>query len=226
MKQCPGCGTKYTDPTLKYCLADGAGLIDVDEEPTVTRRVGGEPIRVSLAQPAEKTAVLTSPQPMPAPSRGSGMLLKIALGVIVLGFLGVSVIAVAALVYYNSTTKGPTTNRIIDEPNRPANRMTPVPTPTIDDMQDLKEQIANLEKQLKQQQGTNKPANIPLTLPNQTTIYRQGKFAKRWIPSLAYVPEQRCRRAGLKDPSRGDHHRRRVHKRLSRRRQNRAVVQG
>jgi len=79
------------------------------------------------------------------------------------------VLGVAGFIYYKAANIDTGNSKTLDQPNRQVTKSSPTPSSDIDDNQQLRDQIANLEKQLKQQQAANKPANIPLTLPNQTT---------------------------------------------------------
>ena len=196
MKQCPACNTTYTDDTLSYCLADGKPLVPVvDEHATIVNRTGeataafggGERMRVDIPQETVGAAVAT-PKYVPtalAPSSGGG--LKIFVGLLaVFVLLAVIVIAGGIAFYFGSKSAD------ITPKNNPANR-TPslAPSATTNGKDDIREQIANLEKRLNEQKSVNRPANIPLTLPNQpatTTTARvnspgDGFLALRTFPS-------------------------------------------
>ena len=196
MKQCPACRTSYTDETLSFCLADGTPLVPVpDEQATVVNRTGaatavfggGEKMRVDIPQDMAVSAVVT-PGFVPAvtaPSSGGGI--KVFVGVLAV-FLLLAIIAIAGgmIFYFNSKV-----TELADK-NALANRSTtPIPTPTIDDNEVLRKQIADLEKRLNEQKGANKPANIALPVPNQpatTTTARvnspgDGFLALRSLPS-------------------------------------------
>ena len=196
MKQCPACKTTYTDDTLSYCLADGKPLVPVvDEHATIVNRTGeataafggGERMRVDIPQETVGAAVAT-PKYVPtalAPSSGGG--LKIFVGLLaVFVLLAVIVIAGGIAFYFGSKSAD------ITPKNNPANRTpSPAPSATTNGKDDLREQIANLEKRLNEQKSANRPANIPLTLPNQpatTTTARvnspgDGFLALRSLPN-------------------------------------------
>jgi hypothetical protein len=59
MKQCPACKTTYTDASLRFCLEDGSPLLDLtDEQNTVVREGGVDPLRVGITQKDGPTAAL------------------------------------------------------------------------------------------------------------------------------------------------------------------------
>ena len=59
MKRCPSCNTTYTDDSLRFCLADGGILEDVDTEAETVFRPG---VRVDIEQPASVSAPITVAQ--------------------------------------------------------------------------------------------------------------------------------------------------------------------
>ncbi len=176
MKQCTACKTTYTDETLSYCLADGHPLVPVSDELTTVSTRAGEPtavfgraekMRVEIPQRTVASNIAPPAFVPAAATRPSGGGLKIFIGMVA-AFLLVAVIVIAGglVFYFNSkstevATKNTVTNRA----------STPIPSPsaTTDDKDELREQIANLEKRLSEQKSANRPANIPLTLPNQPT---------------------------------------------------------
>ena len=184
MKQCPTCKTNYTDVTLRYCLADGAVLTDAVEQPTFVR----EDARTGSAQ---ETIRMYSPQTDPTvarpAARRSGLLVKVLIGVAALGLFVVLGVAAAAFMLLRQSSE-PTPNINTKVAVKPTE--TPSADPD-DETEQLKEQIANLEKLLNEQLRTDKPSNIPLSLPNQdaATTYAQvnspgdGFLALRTFPN-------------------------------------------
>ena len=153
MKQCPTCGTTYTDETLRFCLADGGSLIEVGTEAETVVRPG---VRVDITRPTYPTI----PSSTAPPSKGSPIL-KIVVVVLILGFLGLLGLGAAgAIFYFNSGGN----NVAVASP-------TPTPVPTgspwaspsstpDDDEERLEEEIAKLKKQL--EDGLNpSPTNAP-----------------------------------------------------------------
>jgi hypothetical protein len=181
MKQCPACRTTYTDQTLRYCLADGSVLNDVsDEQATVVRTPG---VRVEIPRENAQTALPPAVQPTVPASSG---MFKVAVVVIGLGILAVVAVAAGTFIYFNlrGTESAPNIN------GKDA-KTTASPTPAKDDKDELRDQIANLERQLNEQKKTKQPANIPLSMPRQsatTTTARanspsDGFLALRSLPS-------------------------------------------
>ncbi|MGD9629512.1 MAG: hypothetical protein AB7V18_09720 [Pyrinomonadaceae bacterium] len=65
MKQCPTCRSTYSDDTLRYCLADGAALSDLDSD-------------------AETVLGRDGPAILPASKSSSASFAKIAIAITVL----------------------------------------------------------------------------------------------------------------------------------------------
>ena len=184
MKQCPSCGTTYTDASLRYCLSDGAALSDMSaaEEATVVRR-SGEPMRVDIPQ---TQPIVAPPTMQPPPAGGSGTLLKVVIGLLVLALLAVVGLGLAGVLWFSSG--GGETGLANVNSNKAA--ASPSPLPSVDETDELRKQIADLEKKLNGQKNSNSPADIPLTLPNQTstrsarvTSPGDGFLALRTYPS-------------------------------------------
>ena len=143
MKQCPTCRTTYTDETLRFCLADGGILFDVEKEAETVARHN---VRVDVQPPTYPTIPVAGER---IPSKNSPVL-KIVAAVLILGFLALLGLGAAgALFYFNSggtsvALASPTpTPTPLPTPTR-----TPSPPPTPDDEQRLEEEMANLKKQL------------------------------------------------------------------------------
>lgn len=179
MKQCPVCKTTYTDITLRYCLSDGAGLVDPpDEQSTIVTHTivspvaetvvmdHGAPVRVDIPQQNDNTRPPVY-QPAAAPAgRSAGGLFKILIVVGVLGILLLLGLGAAGFVYYAMSGGGDrVANSVNDNEKVRVNKATPVPSPTKDELGDLRDQINDLEKALSEQSKNNKGANVPDTLP-------------------------------------------------------------
>ncbi len=137
MKRCPTCGTTYTDETLKYCLADGANLIDLEPEADTVVRAG---VRVNVSPPTYPTIPTTTP----ATAKGSPML-KVLAAFLVLGFLGLLGLGAAGAFFYMNTGGA---NVAVTSPT-PSSTPTRSPSPTPDsDEERLEQELANLQKQL------------------------------------------------------------------------------
>ncbi len=84
MEQCPTCRSTYSDDTLRYCLADGAALSDLDSDAeTLLRRDG--------------------PATLPASKSSSSSFVKIAIAVMVLGIVGLIGAGLATVLYFASS---------------------------------------------------------------------------------------------------------------------------
>ena len=192
MKQCPACKTTYTDETLSYCLVDGKLLgAVIDEQATVVNPTAGQQMRVEIPQDMSDAKTLPAGyfpgSAAPAGSSGGG--LRIFFVLLAVFLLVGAIVVVLGIVFYVNGIR-PEISSATNTTNRTANA-TPLPSATKDDKEELREQIANLEKRLSDQKTNNQPANIPLSLPNQpaaTSTARvnspgDGFLALRTFPS-------------------------------------------
>jgi len=177
MKQCPACRTTYTDDTLSYCLADGNTLTDLGEQPTVVHQASGGSMRVDVPQ------TMQQPVHYVQPSSGGGMkAFFIVAGVFAMVVL--AVIGAAALMYFNRDSVSGLTN---GQSPTPQKSVSPTPDPN----KDLRDQIANLEKQIADQKKGSVNANVPLKMPETSTTQTtaranspgDGFLALRTLPS-------------------------------------------
>ena len=176
MKQCGACKTTYTDDTLRYCLADGTILTDFSvEQPTLVRH--GETFSAEKTVAIDRQAQMRVeiPQTPPratfqpavsAPERSSGGIFKVILVVIGLGIFAVIAVAAGAFVYFNAGRTDPAANLNNNEAKILG---SPSPTPAKNETDELRDQIANLEKLINEQKKNNQPANVPLSMPKQST---------------------------------------------------------
>lgn len=184
MKQCPSCRTTYTDETLSFCLADGTPLTDAVEQVTVVGSGRGDPMRVEIPQSGVPTAPFVPVQTVAHAAPEGSNTMKI---VLVVGLLGAMVVAAvggaAALIYFNKDTR-------VAEPA--GNNTKGSPTPKPDNTNELRDQIANLEKRLNDQKNSDKTtATPPLVMPSPSTTQttaranspRDGFLALRSLPS-------------------------------------------
>ena len=109
MRQCPTCGTTYTDETLRFCLSDGAPLNDISGEQATVIRPRDESSEKTIAMHGAQTRVdiqqdtARPPQTSQAPPAvGSGGLLKVLLVILGLGLFIVLVAFAGVIFYYNS----------------------------------------------------------------------------------------------------------------------------
>jgi hypothetical protein len=195
MKQCPTCRTTYTDETLRFCLADGAPLTDVGEQATVVRQSGGGPtaektvalgggqMRVDIPEDAPPPQFHSQP---PSSASGSGGLLKVLLIILGLGILIVLIALIGTVAYYNMRSEK------VAGPGNDVKMPAASPAPTTGGNDDLRDQVANLQKQLAEQKNANRPS-APMATPNlsSTTMTKtaranspaDGFLALRTLPS-------------------------------------------
>ncbi|MDM7922666.1 MAG: hypothetical protein QUS14_10240 [Pyrinomonadaceae bacterium] len=138
MKHCPQCGTSYTDESLRFCLADGSALVPATEEPTLVSRRPPQ-TEANFAPP-------TTPSFSQPPKR-SRTGLKILIGVLIAGFLGIVLIAAAGAFFFISSSRV--------EPVQPANPSEPstpkAPSTADTDRAKLEKEIADLKRKLEEQ---------------------------------------------------------------------------
>lgn len=175
MKQCPKCGTTYTDRTLTYCLADGSVLTDlggnatISATPTPTTSPVGEPIRVEIPQRSAGSGQTSYSAP-PADSGSSWLKIVLIVGLVVLMLIAAAGFA-AALIYFNKDSR-----TVGNQPNKNvnlvlnANTASPTPQATNTEMDKMREQIANLERQLNDSKNSNQPPFKTPEVPDQPVI--------------------------------------------------------
>lgn len=157
MKECPKCGTTYTDDSLRFCLADGSPL-NMDEQPTI--------VRTSLIPAAEKTIALPAKPNAHAASPNAGAsgssVMKIVLGVIALSILLLVGVGLAGVFYYYYSAPTPVSTTPTTQPTtEPSGRKDP------DD--ELQKRIADLVKQLNDQRRQAQNSNASVKPPERTT---------------------------------------------------------
>ena len=177
MRQCPTCGTTYTDETLRFCLSDGAPLNDISGEQATVVRPRDESSEKTIAMHGGQTRVdIQQDTPRPPqtyqapPAAGSSGLLKVLLVILGLGLFMVLVALAGVIFYYNSRA---------DEAANKGDVKTPIasPAPVRDDNSELRDLIANLQKQLGDQKNAKRPEGGPVSAPNlsQTTMTTTGR---------------------------------------------------
>lgn len=183
MKRCPACGTTYTDDTLKYCLADGQRLGDAPDETTTVVRTRSDPAdadTIAIRPDATRASGAADPGTR-------GILIKLAIALAVAVLLAVIVIAGGAAIYILSAGNGnvATANNAVRSP------VPPTPAPTRDNRDELRDQIANLERRLEEQLRTGSNSAKPYSTPEMRSSGvtarvdspRDGFLALRSLPS-------------------------------------------
>lgn len=174
----------YADDSLRFCLNDGANLIEMSEPAaTVQMSFDKNPMRVSVAPDSVPTYFPPTNAP-PTQTTRKGISL------IFVGFLGVlfllTVGAFAVFVFFNRSAEKPTP--IVAASPTPT--AAPTATPS-DETAKLKEELANLQKQVQNQKNqksaqpvekTSAPSNgAPRTARADSP--RDGFLALRSEPS-------------------------------------------
>lgn len=145
MKNCPACGTTYTDDSLSFCLADGTALKAGDEEPTAVRKSG---VRVDIPSANSPSAPIPS-QEIPS-KKSSGSWIKIVLAVVVLGIFAIAAFGLLGAVYFYGTG-GKKKEVALSSPTP-----TPAVTPTSDkENERLRDELANIQKRLEEKKKTS-----------------------------------------------------------------------
>ena len=156
MKQCPNCQTTYTDDALRFCLADGATLVSASNEAeTVRIPFNKNPARVDVPPDSAPTVFTPPISAAQSKSKGAGLIIAGVLGVLLL-FLLIGGVAAFLLLRSSDDKKA-----IVASPLASA---SPVASPTaapVDETAALKEKLANLEKQVGDQNNRKLPAAAP-----------------------------------------------------------------
>jgi hypothetical protein len=163
MKQCPNCRTTYTDDALRFCLADGAALVSSAPNGAETVQIPFDknPVRVNVpldSAPTVFTPPVSSPQ---SKGKGAGLIIGVVLGVLLL-FLLIGGVAAFLLLRSNDDKKatGASASPLGSPTAAPS---VPPPAAPIDETAALKEKLANLEKQMRDQSNQKLPAATPET---------------------------------------------------------------
>src|SRR5215468_5233572 len=108
MKQCPQCRTTYTDDSLRYCLADGKELIQIDSEQETIAARRDQKLRVDIDR-----AEPVPPIPAPPKSRNSPALKILAIIALVGLLVIIGVGAVGTLIYLRTRNNSANTNKSV-----------------------------------------------------------------------------------------------------------------
>jgi hypothetical protein len=201
MKLCPVCGTTYTDASLRFCLADGNPLIEKPADQTTGRESSETDETIATTSPGQQAVRVDIPpasghfptaetRPDPPHNTGSsGVFFKVLIVFLLLGLLVAVLGAVGLFLYMRSGTSPVNTQAKND-----AKPVTPAPTASKDDKDELRDQIANLERMLNEQKKSNQPKNVPLSLPNESAMTTtatvnspsDGFLALRTLPNSEY----------------------------------------
>ena len=181
MKQCPNCQTTYTDDALRFCLADGTALVPApNEAETVRIPFNKNPVRVDVPPDSAPTVFTLPPVSSAQPkSKGAGLIIAGVLGVFLL-FLLIGGVTAFLLLRSNDDKKA-----IV--------AASPVALPTaapVDETVALKEKLANLEKQVRDQGNRKPPASPPETFspPKQSPTTARANSPRDGFLALRSEP--------------------------------------
>jgi hypothetical protein len=160
-------GAAQAEDTVFMRPAGEQGREEIPQPTIAAQQPAGEKVRIEIPQPTISAPRPTFHAQLPefhpvenSSVRSSGGIYKVLAVVLVLGILGVFVVAAAAFIYFQSGTP----ERASMDNNKETKGSTQSPTPQKDDTEELREQIANLERRLndpKQSDQTTGPASIP-----------------------------------------------------------------
>jgi hypothetical protein len=181
MKQCPNCQTTYTDDALRFCLADGTALVPApNEAETVRIPFNKNPVRVDVPPDSAPTVFTLPPVSSAQPkSKGAGLIIAGVLSVFLL-FLLIGGVTAFLLLRANDDKKA-----IV--------AASPVALPTaapVDETVALKEKLANLEKQVRDQGNRKPPASPPETFspPKQSPTTARANSPRDGFLALRSEP--------------------------------------
>ena len=156
MKQCPQCRTTYTDDSLRYCLADGTELFQIDsEQETVTAR-RDQKVRIDIGSGEPAPAIVSAPAAPKSSSIGKIIAIIALMGLLVIFAAG----GIGALFYFGTRNNSSNTNK-----NLVVNTS---PTPDLE-KQRLQDELANIQKRLDDQQKNTNRGNLPSPSPVPST---------------------------------------------------------
>lgn len=156
MKQCPNCRTTYTDESLRFCLNDGTSLIFASNAAeTVQMSPGENPMRVNLPLDSAPTVFAAPPVP-PLAQPTSGKKAGLIIGGVLVFLLLLLIGGVAAFVLLR-----PSNDKKATVAASPLPVVSPSAALPIDETAALKEKLANLEKQMRDQNNRKSPAASP-----------------------------------------------------------------
>ena len=165
MKQCPTCKTTYTDDSLQFCLSDGANLISLpDAAETVQMSYGNQPMQINIPNDSVPTVFASPPVSQPQQAKkGMGLVVAGIFGI----FLLLAIIGLAGTFLF--LRQGDDQNQVAATSPTPTASPAKSPTATPDnETERLKQEMANLKKQLEDQK--NQKPNVPTVStapPNQ-----------------------------------------------------------
>ncbi|HQX55504.1 MAG TPA: nuclear transport factor 2 family protein [Pyrinomonadaceae bacterium] len=129
MKECPKCGTIYTDETLSFCLADGNALIANDNEQATVMQRPDDPFRIDDSMPPTAKFVPDQHITQPPTPPSSGIFKVLIAAAVVLVLLLAVLGAIGALIYFRSSTEQTVAKNAAPTPS-PVSGTAKTPSPT------------------------------------------------------------------------------------------------
>jgi hypothetical protein len=151
MMQCPVCGNRYTDASLRYCLADGTTLVPAEDE-TVVRKGQYDAVRVEIPGPETRHSHIPPPA---AEAKSGSPVVKIILGLVALGAVTAVIGVIGAVLYFSYAGSAANQNAKLASPTPAVS-----PLPTIDaEKERLQKELASVQRKLDEQKNANRAAN-------------------------------------------------------------------
>jgi hypothetical protein len=187
MKQCPNCRTTYTDDSLQFCLSDGSSLLAIsNDEKTVQMSFANEPMRVKIPSDSAPT-VFVAPQSVvqnQSSKKNLGLLLGGGFALLLL----LVAAGVGAFIFLRQPDNKNTIAAVSPTPTVSTN-VSPTATQNIsptaapnDETAKLKEEMANLKKQIESQKNPKQNLTVsPLTSP------QNGRTARANSPGDGFL---------------------------------------
>jgi hypothetical protein len=182
MKRCPQCNSTYSDETLKFCLSDGAPLVEPEVEGQKTEAfssVERREMRIDIGKDEKETVAIETPAMVTRNEQKKkgfgGFFLGFLASILVVVLIGSGAAAIYFLVFPDKT------NDVV------TNTATPTPDP---DVEALKKRVEELqgkvdEKDKKKETRKDTPTSTP-TLPAGTVTVNSpsdGFLALRTVPN-------------------------------------------
>ena len=192
MKQCPNCKTTYTDDSLQFCLSDGAHLLSSsNDEKTVQMSFGSEPMRVNIPPDSAPTIFAQSLPVVQNQSSKKGLGLLLGGGFALLLLLIAA--GIGAFIFLRQPDNKTTVAAVSPTPTFSTN-VSPTATQNVaptaapnDETAKLKEEMANLKKQIENQKNTKQNLTVATVSPPQPTSPQNGRTARANSPGDGFL---------------------------------------
>lgn len=177
MKQCPLCKNTYSDNSLQFCLQDGEALYElandqptqefpnISDFPTQAFPAKTAPIRIPIKENSSQETVISHTELFPnEPVKKQKSSFRLIIGLLI-GFLLALVLGIIAIAGYFIWATQPNNNLANTNQSQTNSEII---SQTPDETNDLKNQIANLEKQIKDKNAKT-PTLPPISTPNSSS---------------------------------------------------------